>query len=94
MFRAETEIDQAERIDLAVWIQLLAGLKTLESVCGIVSPLAVHRAVKVAAISERLLNLLVTFGIRMELVTGRGSLMNPGPMTMPGPAGSVALAAA
>ena len=68
VLRSQSKTCQRERVDFAVVRELLIGLETLQRIHRIVAPLAVDLSFEVPPIGERLLNLLVSFGIGMELV--------------------------
>ena len=76
MRRPEAQRDQAQGIDFAirnlvVGLQILVCLETFESVGGIVTPGAVHFAFEVAAIGQRLLDLLIAFRVWVQLIAWR-----------------------
>ena len=78
MLGAKTQADQSKRIDLAIGLEFLAGLEALHGVNGIVSPFAIHLSLEITAAGERLLDLLVAFGIRMKLVRRSGGAFGAG----------------
>ena len=68
-FGAETEGDQGERSDFAVFRQALIVLEALEGIDGLGSPGAARIAAEISAFGEGLLYFLVTLG--------RGLLLGP-----------------
>jgi len=59
---AESQGDQGKRADLAVFLQILFALESLECVSGVGSPNAIDGTVEVAFLGEGLLDFLVAFG--------------------------------
>ncbi len=72
MLGAETKTDQRQRVDFAVIWNFLIGLEALERINGIRSPLPIGFAVEVTAIGESFLDLLITLGRGLQLVSGGG----------------------
>ena len=70
--------DEIQCIDLAIGIELLICLEAFHRIHRIIAPLAIHLTFEVTAVGERLLDLLITFRIRMKLVTGRHRALGPG----------------
>lgn len=73
MFWPKAKAGECERIEFPIVFELLIRLEALQGVHRILAPLAVHLAVEIAAVGERLLNLLVALRVRMELIARPGS---------------------
>lgn len=70
MLRTKSQAGKRERVDLSVVFHFMSRLEAFQRLNRIVSPLPIYLALEVASIRERLLDLLVPLGVRMELVAG------------------------
>lgn len=69
MWRSKPQIRKRKRVDFAVVVEFLIGLEALQSVHRVISPLPVYLAFEIAAVGERLLDLLVALWVRMKLIS-------------------------
>lgn len=78
MLGAQTETDQRKRVDFAVVWNFLIGLKALEGIDGIRTPLPIGFAFEVTAIGKGFLDLLVALWRGLHLVrSDRRAAANP-----------------
>lgn len=72
MLWSQTQIDESKRIDLAIAIELLIGLKPPQGIDGIIIPLTVHFTFEVAPIGQGFLDFCITVRVGVQLIRGCG----------------------